>query len=354
MSAPVTAVPVPIALGIAWHVQGAWQTDGDTKPITTAEALVPGSLLRPSPGAGIHSIVVLLPDGQRVLYECFLPQDCDRAFRVPRLNREPDPFAVEFLSRVRTSLAADQKELSDIAGLNGRLARDEALVTLDSVNRVQIRGLAASLSNGRYTYDLESIQHDHPRQPRREFEKNGDSVEIAVPGPGLYDIHIFDELNTPRIDLFLAAVTPEQAYGLEAPYRKAKGLLADWNEDYQGWPVHDLQRAYLKSIILNLKLVGPRGEAAPSEKALPGDVTAEPVFSPNPGVLKGDTAVTLQCATPGAMIYFTLNGSQPMRSSFVYHAPIMVKRTGLTIKAFAIAPGRKDSPVVTGIFRIEQ
>ena len=35
-----------------------------------------------------------------------------------------------------------------------------------------------------------------------------------------------------------------------------------------------------------------------------------------------------------------------------YRAPILVKGTALMIKAFASAPGRKDSPVVTGIFRI--
>jgi hypothetical protein len=36
----------------------------------------------------------------------------------------------------------------------------------------------------------------------------------------------------------------------------------------------------------------------------------------------------------------------------VYRAPIMVKGTELTIKAFASAAGSRDSAVVTGIFRI--
>jgi hypothetical protein len=31
----------------------------------------------------------------------------------------------------------------------------------------------------------------------------------------------------------------------------------------------------------------------------------------------------------------------------------MVKGTELTVKAYATAPGKKDSAVVTGIFRIE-
>ena len=42
-----------------------------------------------------------------------------------------------------------------------------------------------------------------------------------------------------------------------------------------------------------------------------------------------------------------------MAISSEYQAPIVVKGTELTIKAFAAAPGKKDSPVVTGTFRIE-
>ena len=73
---------------------------------------------------------------------------------------------------------------------------------------------------------------------------------------------------------------------------------------------------------------------------------------PKPGVLEGDTAVTLRCDTPGATIHFTVDNSQPLTSSQVYSAPIMVKRVPLTIKAFATAKGKGQSAVVTGIFRI--
>jgi chitinase len=83
-------------------------------------------------------------------------------------------------------------------------------------------------------------------------------------------------------------------------------------------------------------------------------VAREPKFSPEPGVFAGDTEVTLRCATPGAVIHYTFDGSQPVASSPVYAAPISVKGTELTIKAFASAPGKKDSAVVTGIYRIRE
>jgi hypothetical protein len=80
----------------------------------------------------------------------------------------------------------------------------------------------------------------------------------------------------------------------------------------------------------------------------------EPRLFPEPGVFAGDTEVTLQCDTPGATIHYTFDGSQPIANSPIYNAPISVKGTELTIKAFASVPGKKDSAVVTGIYRIRE
>jgi hypothetical protein len=80
----------------------------------------------------------------------------------------------------------------------------------------------------------------------------------------------------------------------------------------------------------------------------------EPRLFPDPGVFAGDMEVTLQCDTPGATIHYTFDGSQPVATSPIYSAPIEVKGTELTIKAFASVPGKKDSAVVTGIYRIRE
>ena len=84
----------------------------------------------------------------------------------------------------------------------------------------------------------------------------------------------------------------------------------------------------------------------------PISVTGEPQLFPQPGVFARNTMVTLRCDTPGAIIHYTVDSSQPVDSSPVYGAPISVEGTELTIKAFASVPGRKDSAVVTGIYRI--
>ena len=138
-------------------------------------------------------------------------------------------------------------------------------------------------------------------------------------------------------------------------FQDMTALIHDWNSNYQGWPIHDFQRAYLESLVLGIKPTENDTQAAITTKKAPrAGITAEPVFSPKPGLLAGDTAVSLRCGTPGATMHYTVDSSQPFDTSPVYHAPIMVKGTALTIKAFAVAPGEKESAVVTGTFWIHE
>lgn len=352
--------------GVAWRVRGLWQVAGRAAPILTGDAIQPGSLLQPGEGATNHSITVLLPDGQRILYECFTVEDCARGFRVPSLYRDPEPFAADMLGRIQAVLGRGHDDSSDVTNTNNppRLPRGEEVAVLGPGNRVHVAGLVGHLSNGHYTYDLLPLDHAFPRQSRLVLEKNAPSVDLALPSSGLYVMTITDDLNTPRIDLFIAAVLPSHAAEFEKSFGNARGLMKEWNEDYQGWPIHDFQRAYLESLMLGAKLLNSdrQGSKIASSAGAPGSstaeertgVTAEPSFIPKPGVFDGDTAVTLRCRTQDATIHYTVDGSQPLTSSPVYRAPIIVKGTELTIKSFASVAGEKDSAIVTGIFRIKE
>jgi hypothetical protein len=195
------------------------------------------------------------------------------------------------------------------------------------------------------------------------LEKSSPSLEIPLPSPGLYLLTIVDDLNTPRINLFLAAVKPVQLVRVKKSYSDAKGLIEEWNGDYYGWPIHDFQRAYLASLV-SPELQTTTRTSNSTERTIAGSgngnvpvrsgesVAAEPIFSPKAGVFAKDASITLRCSTKGAVIHYTVDGSQPVANSPVYQAPIIVKGTELTIKSFASASGMKDSAVVTGIFRI--
>ena len=347
--------PRQAPLGVAWQVRGRWQIEGKGTPVVTGDAIPPGSLLQPTGEPANHSIMIFLPDGQRILYECFLAQDCGRAFRVPSLYRRPDPFAVDMLARIRAVLSRRRLDPESSEHQAQRLPRDEALVVLGPGNRVDISGLAGKLPSGRYAYDLRPFDPSYQRQVHVILEKDSPSIGLSLPSSGLYGLTISDQLNTPRIDMLIGAVEPAGSAQVLKSFHDAASLIGDWNIDYQGWPIHDFQRAYLESLVLGIKpsRSGMQAEVM-AGKARSAGITAEPAFLPKPGLFAGDTAVTLRCDTPGATMHYTVDGSQPFDNSPVYHAPIMVKGTELTIKAFAVAPGEKQSAVVTGIFRIQE
>jgi hypothetical protein len=339
------------SLGLAWDVRGSWQTEDHT-PIHTGSPIEPGSLLLPELSPSQHSITILLPDGQIILYECFTEENCARGFRVPALNRAPDAFASDLLARARAAMVARNQNAEAAKPSALQLPPDEDVDLLGAGNTIHIAGLASAMQNGHYTYDLRSLSEPATTRTGLTFDKTSRSIAVVVPGPGLYDITITDSLNTPRIDVLVAALTASQQTTVLKPFEAAHARLKDWNEDDQGWPVHDVQRAYLESLMLGIPPQGSR-PALPAKTDRPG-TTAEPRFSPQPGLLKDSTEVRLQSETPGAQIHYTVDHSEPFLSSPVLQAPILAKHISITIKAFACAPGKRDSAVVTGTYRFEE
>jgi tRNA A37 threonylcarbamoyladenosine synthetase subunit TsaC/SUA5/YrdC len=243
-----------VQAGLAWHVQGTWRVEGVAKPIRSGDAIDSASLLQPDEAAGPHSVTILLPDGQRVLYECFTAADCARGFRVPSLIRKPNPFALDMLARIGSILLRDSAAVSNErhASHSPQPARQQAVAVLDTANRVHVSGLIADLPNGRYTCDLRPQNHASPLQHGVAITKTGPSIQFSLPASGLYDIVITDALNTPRIDLFLAAIRSSESAHFQS-FRQAREMIEKWNDDYAGWPIDDFLRAYLESFVENAK-----------------------------------------------------------------------------------------------------
>lgn len=74
-----------------------------------------------------------------------------------------------------------------------------------------------------------------------------------------------------------------------------------------------------------------------------------PVISPTNPNFSDSISVTMTCATSGAEIYYTTNGSTPTTSSTKYTAPIVLKQT-TTVKAYAVKSGMDPSAVVISDF----
>ena len=78
---------------------------------------------------------------------------------------------------------------------------------------------------------------------------------------------------------------------------------------------------------------------------------ATPTFSPTPGAYGSAQTVTMSCATSGATIRYTTDGSDPSPSSTVYTGPINVSTT-TTLKAKAWKAGLDSSAVATATYEI--
>lgn len=84
---------------------------------------------------------------------------------------------------------------------------------------------------------------------------------------------------------------------------------------------------------------------------MPSQAVATPVATPGAGAVAADTTVTLSCATAGATIYYTTNGTTPTSSSTAYTTAITVS-TAMVIKAIAVKDGMSNSAVLTAEYTI--
>ena len=75
-------------------------------------------------------------------------------------------------------------------------------------------------------------------------------------------------------------------------------------------------------------------------------VATAPVVTPASKSFNGKLSVTMTDSTPGAVIYYTTNGTAPTTASAVYTAPIPLTASA-TIEALASAPGYLQSAVTT-------
>lgn len=77
------------------------------------------------------------------------------------------------------------------------------------------------------------------------------------------------------------------------------------------------------------------------------DTTAIVLFSKSGGFFTAPVSVELSCATPGAEIRYTLNGTEPDAQSELYSNTPFVFDTTSILRTRALSPGMAPSPVVT-------
>ena len=77
-----------------------------------------------------------------------------------------------------------------------------------------------------------------------------------------------------------------------------------------------------------------------------------PTFTPSAGTYSTSQTVTVNCATEGANIFYTTDGSTPTTNSTAYSGPVIVSSTK-TIKAFATKTGMTNSSIASATYTIK-
>ncbi len=93
----------------------------------------------------------------------------------------------------------------------------------------------------------------------------------------------------------------------------------------------------------------PTGTGPAESQQTGAAAVATPTISPNGGTFTDSTTVTLASATEGAVIYYTLDGSEPTTSSILYSSPLQLTNTA-TIKAKGFLGGFSPSASSSATF----
>lgn len=81
------------------------------------------------------------------------------------------------------------------------------------------------------------------------------------------------------------------------------------------------------------------------------ETVATPSIIPGGGSVSAGTTVEIICPTPGAAIYYTIDGAVPSTASTLYDGAIAINND-LTLKAFAVKDGMKPSEMTSATFTV--
>jgi len=95
---------------------------------------------------------------------------------------------------------------------------------------------------------------------------------------------------------------------------------------------------------------GMDNSAIASAAFAPRERVATPTFTPNGGDFIDLVGVTIACATPGAEIRYTTDGTDPTPSGGTYYTGAVPLTSTTTVKAVAYAPGRVESTIASATF----
>jgi hypothetical protein len=241
------------ATGMVWEKHGNWHLNGSPNALRLGEAIPPGGLVTADVEGPAHSIVILLPDGQRMLCECYEAKTCSQGFRVPAITPQP-PLAVwDMFVGVRNVLllrpASAETAFPTPAGREAMAINVEMVAAVSPQGEISIASALRVLPSGQYglrvATDGQTTAATAPTVQPLDWSAAQKVAQVRVGGPGLYRIRVSDQTYVPRFEIEVLA-TPPASLGAETDGLKmARETILKWT--HEGWPLHGFLRVYLES-----------------------------------------------------------------------------------------------------------
>jgi hypothetical protein len=257
-SAWIHAEP-PTESGIAWDVRGDWHLNHAQRSLRKGDAVPPGALLSADTTVS-GSIFVLLPDGQRLLFDCHDAHTCAQGFRIPALIAKPDDDALDLFEGVRRAMDHPGSELiTPTPPRSATTTEIEAVVRVQSDGALLLRQPLVTLPPGQYRMTVQSADQAQPSERSLTWSGPRDETHLALPHAGIYRMRLFGTLGGERMRVVILAVTAEAFPAAQKGFEEATKTLHEWNETFPGWPIHEWRQLYLQS------LSDPRNEKDPQQ-----------------------------------------------------------------------------------------
>ncbi len=238
---------------MVWEKHGDWHLNGSSNALRLGEAIPPGGLITAGVEGSAHSIVIFLPDGQRMLCECYEAKTCSQGFRVPAITPQPQPAVWEMFVAVRNVLllrpATAETAFPAPAGREEMAVNSEIVAPVSPRGEISIAPALRVLPSGQYslrvTTDGQTAAATAPSVQPLNWSAAQKAAQVRVGGPGLYRIRVSDQTYVPRFEIEVLATSPASLATEAAGLKMARETILKWT--HEGWPLHAFLRVYLES-----------------------------------------------------------------------------------------------------------
>jgi hypothetical protein len=253
---PAVAAAGSQATGMVWEKHGDWHLNGSSSALRLGEAIPPGGLITAGAEGPVHSIVILLPDGQRMLCECYEAKTCSQGFRVPAITPQPQPAVWEMFVAVRNVLllrpVTAETAFPIPTGREEMAVNSELVAAVSPQGEISIAPALRVLPSGQYSLrvsaDGQSTAAAPPSVRPLDWAAAQKVAQVRVGGPGLYRIRVSDQASVPRFEIEVLAASPSSLAAETAGLKMARETILQWT--HKGWSLHGFLRVYLESRLI--------------------------------------------------------------------------------------------------------